>query len=118
GGRPFRTMMLTWKYALPAFLVPFAFTLDPRGMGLLLQAGWGDVAVTSLTAAVGVGALAIAFGGRAIRRATMVERVLAGTGGLCLFYAAPLIDLVGVALTLVALISNWMRPQPRESRRS
>ncbi len=22
GGRPFRTMMLTWKYALPAFLVP------------------------------------------------------------------------------------------------
>ena len=37
GGRPFRTMMLTWKYALPAFLVPFAFTLDPRGLGLLLQ---------------------------------------------------------------------------------
>jgi TRAP-type uncharacterized transport system fused permease subunit len=32
GGNPFRTMMLTWKYTLPAFLVPFVFTLTPEGM--------------------------------------------------------------------------------------
>ena len=35
------TTMLTWKYTLPAFLVPFAFTLEPRGMGLLLRAAAG-----------------------------------------------------------------------------
>ncbi|HYN09322.1 MAG TPA: TRAP transporter fused permease subunit [Vicinamibacterales bacterium] len=109
GGRPFRTMMLTWKYALPAFLVPFAFTLDPRGMGLLLQSGWGDVAMSSLTAAAGVAALAVALSGHAIRRATLVERVLAGTGGLCLFYAAPVADAVGLALTAAAVVSNWSR---------
>ena len=33
GGNPFRTMMLTWKYTLPAFLVPFVFTLRPEGSG-------------------------------------------------------------------------------------
>ena len=33
GGNPFRTMMLTWKYTLPAFVVPFAFTLRPEGPG-------------------------------------------------------------------------------------
>ena len=33
GGNPFRTMMLTWKYTLPAFLVPFTFTLNPEGLG-------------------------------------------------------------------------------------
>jgi TRAP-type uncharacterized transport system fused permease subunit len=109
GGRPFRTMMLTWKYALPAFLVPFAFTLDPRGLGLLLRAGWSDVAISSLTAAVGVAALAIAFSGQAIRRATALERVLAGTGGLCLFYAAPIADVVGLALAATALTLNWSR---------
>ena len=27
GGNPFKTMMLTWKYTLPAFLVPLAFVL-------------------------------------------------------------------------------------------
>ena len=30
GGNPYRTMMLTWKYALPCFLVPFMFT-QPTG---------------------------------------------------------------------------------------
>ena len=30
GGNPFQTMMLTWKYTLPAFLVPFVFTLTPE----------------------------------------------------------------------------------------
>jgi TRAP transporter 4TM/12TM fusion protein len=109
GGRPFRTMMLTWKYALPAFLVPFAFTLDARGLGLLLRSGWGDVAISSLTAAAGVAALAMAFSGRAFRRAILVERVLAGTGGLCLFYAAPVADVVGITLAALALALNRSR---------
>ena len=37
GGNPFATMMLTWKYTLPAFLVPFVFTLTPDGLGILMQ---------------------------------------------------------------------------------
>ncbi len=37
GGNPFATMMLTWKYTLPAFLVPFVFTLTPEGAGVLMQ---------------------------------------------------------------------------------
>ena len=38
GGNPFQTMMLTWKYTLPAFLVPFVFTLTPEGLASCLQA--------------------------------------------------------------------------------
>ena len=37
GGNPFRTTMLTWKYSLPAFLVPLAFTWTPAGVALLLR---------------------------------------------------------------------------------
>ena len=37
GANPFATMMLTWKYTLPAFLVPFVFTLTPQGLGVLMQ---------------------------------------------------------------------------------
>ena len=51
----------------------------------------------------------MAFSGQAIRRATLVERVLAGTGGLCLFYAAPVADVVGLMLAGVALALNWRR---------
>ena len=50
GGNPFKTMMLTWKYTLPAFLVPFTFTLSPEGLGVLLQAPWDDVLRTVGTA--------------------------------------------------------------------
>ena len=42
GGNPFKTMMLTWRYTLPAFLVPFVFTLTPEGLGVLLQAPVDD----------------------------------------------------------------------------
>src|SRR4030095_7323559 len=54
GGRQMPTMMLTWKYTLPAFVFPFAFTLSPQGLGLLLQAPWSDVLVSTGTAALGV----------------------------------------------------------------
>src|SRR5215204_2974111 len=37
GGDAFKTMLLTLRYTLPAFLVPFAFVLSPHGEGLLLQ---------------------------------------------------------------------------------
>ncbi len=44
GGNPFATMMLTWKYTLPAFLVPFVFTLTPEGLGILMQGTPRDIA--------------------------------------------------------------------------
>src|SRR4249920_1467838 len=59
GGDPYKTTMQAWKYTLPAFLVPFAFIVDPSGTGLLLGGslknlaaadGWA-IAWISLTAA-------------------------------------------------------------------
>jgi TRAP transporter 4TM/12TM fusion protein len=69
GGNPFKTMMLTWKYTLPAFLVPFGFTLHPAGMGLLMQADTATIAASFLAAVVGVMVLSALFGGwRAVFR--------------------------------------------------
>ena len=103
GGKPFRTMMLTWKYALPAFLVPFAFTLDPRGMGLLLLGSWWDIASSAATAGVGVAGLAMGFGGWALGPAPRTARIVAGIGGVLLFHPAPLADIAGLVGLLTAL---------------
>jgi TRAP-type uncharacterized transport system fused permease subunit len=103
GGKPFRTMMLTWKYTVPAFLVPFAFTLDPRGLGLLLQGNVTDAVVSSLTAAIGVAAVAMGLGGFGLRRDSRLARALAVTGGLLLFHPAPFADLAGLAASAAAL---------------
>jgi TRAP transporter 4TM/12TM fusion protein len=103
GGNPFRTMMLTWKYTLPAFLVPFVFTLNEDGLGVLLQAGAPVVAVTSATAAIGVVALALAAGGWIRTRANLGERIGAALAGLLLVYPSARIDLLGLAV-LAAVI--------------
>ena len=106
GGRPLRTTMLTWKFALPAFLVPLAFTLHPAGMGLLLQAGPWQIATSSLSALVGVAAGAMAFSGWMLRTPTLPARTLAAVGGLLLFHPAAWTDLAGLALVALALVTS------------
>lgn len=109
GGNPFRTMMLTWKYTLPAFLVPFIFTLSREGMGVLLQAPLPDVLTTTLTAAVGVTALAVGFGGYLLRPALLAERAAAIVAGLLLFYASTTTDLIGLALFGLVVLCHVLR---------
>ena len=49
GGDPYKTTLQSWKYTLPAFVVPFVFVLDPAGVALLLKvppdASWLHVAL-------------------------------------------------------------------------
>ena len=109
GGNPFRTMMLTWKYTLPG--VPGAVCLlpEPGGLGILLQAPLPDVLWTTATAATGVVALAVGFGGWLWGPATFVERAGAVLGGLLLFYANPVTDAVGLVIFVAVLVAGWVR---------
>ena len=109
GANPFRTMMLTWKYTLPAFLVPFVFTLSPAGRGVLLQGSWLEILLTSATAAAGVAALAAALGGWVRTEVTRAERVALVAGGLLLFYAGAWADVAGLAITAVVLFLHFWR---------
>jgi TRAP transporter 4TM/12TM fusion protein len=109
GGRPLRTVMLTWKFALPAFLVPLAFTLHPNGMGLLLQAGPVAVVTSSVSALVGVAASAMALNGWMLRRPTALARTLAGAGSLLLFHPAAATDVVGLIVLSGAVLAGRRR---------
>ena len=109
GGNPFQTMMLTWKYTLPAFLVPFAFTVSPEGAGVLLQAPLPDIVRTVGTAAIGVSALAMGLGGWLRQAANPVERVVAVAGGLLLFYATTVTDIMGLVLFGAAIALHLVR---------
>ena len=117
GGRPFRTMMLTWKYALPAFVVPLAFTLDPGGLALLLQKDWGSIAFVTGTAVAGTVALAAAIGGWGFSGRSMAARIGAGVGGALLLHPAPGADAVGaivlpVAMAFSAIVVRFRRGTP------
>jgi TRAP transporter 4TM/12TM fusion protein len=113
GARPVPTMMLTWKYTLPAFVFPFAFTLSKEGMGLLLQAPLSDVLTSTITAVVGILALAVGLGGWLRTSATTVERILATAAGLLLFYAGTVSDALGLALFGIAIALHLGRIKAR-----
>jgi TRAP-type uncharacterized transport system fused permease subunit len=109
GGNPFRTTMISWKFVAPAFVVPFVFTLDPRGGGVLLQGPLLDALWTSLGAVLGVCALSAGIGGWMRAPATVVERLLATAAAALLFVPRPLAMFGGVALLATAIGIHWVR---------
>ena len=117
GGDPYKTTLQSWKYTMPAFLVPFMFVLDPAGVGLLLMgsfkklavAPWGDIAVVSVTAMIGIAALAAGVQGWMFRKTTSLERWLLIIAGLALMYPKPLLDYIGVSMVLAVIASQKLR---------
>ena len=121
GGDPYRTTLQSWKYTMPAFLVPFMFVLDPSGQGLLLMgsvkalagADWGAIALVSFTAAVGIAALAGGFQGWLLSRTSLLERTMLLAAGLLLVYPSMISDAVGFLLVVLVLAVQWVRRRPR-----
>lgn len=142
GGDPYATTMQSWKYTMPAFLVPFVFVLDPQGIGLLMKippgGNWFDIVTITLEAAAGIALLAFAFQGRFLRLNTRFETVLfmlAGTAfvlprlinvitqplmGFDVDKFLPLIDQIGIrmganvilGIVLAAIVIVMQRNRP------
>lgn len=108
GGNPYKTMMMAWKYTLPAFIVPFMFTLAPEGKGLLLQGDWGNIVFATITAVVGIIALTMGAGGWLIRKASWWERIILVIAGLMLTYPSANLDLIGMSLFGVVFVYQWV----------
>ena len=106
GGDGFKTMMLTARYTLPAFLVPFAFVLSPNGEGLLLQGDLGTILWVVAVSAVAVAGLAVALGGWLRGPVTVPLRVLAGAGSLLLLYLEQPWIAIGLAILAVTLAAQ------------
>jgi TRAP transporter 4TM/12TM fusion protein len=100
---PMQTTIQTWKYTLPAFVVPFMFTLSDRGRGLLLQAPWTDVVVGVAVAALSLACFAAGICGWMLREASLLERAAAIACGALLIsgsMAVVAVAAVGLAATL------------------
>lgn len=110
GGNPFRTMMITWKYTLPAFVVPFMFTLDTEhGTNLLMLGFWPDIILATITAMFAIVALVGGVGGWIFRTTNIVERILLIIAAGFLFYTGPLQDAIGLAFFAAAVGLHWTR---------
>ena len=111
GAKPVPTMMLTWKYTLPAFVFPFAFTLSQEGWACCCRpagrTSWSRRDRRHRRGCAGGG-----LGGWIRSPATPTERVLLVIGGLLLFYASIWADLAGFVTTAVVLFLHLTRHIP------
>ncbi len=116
GGDPYKTTLQSWKYTAPAFLVPFMFVLDSSGQGLLLMgsfkhlanAPWLSIAEVSITAAIGIAALAGGLQGWLFRKANGIERTMLIIAGVMLVYPKALFDIIGIGLFAAVIAMQWL----------
>lgn len=104
GGNPYKTMWQTWRYTLPAFLVPFHFVLAPAGRGVLGIGPLPEVFIASIVSGIGVAALAVVTGAWLIGPTRLPERVLAGVAAVMLLWVAPIPDAIGLAAAVAAIV--------------
>jgi TRAP transporter 4TM/12TM fusion protein len=111
GGNPYRTTLYAWKYTLPAFIVPFMFTLDPKGVGILLKGPPMWIVWTIITSFLGLTSLAAGVENWLFRKTAVYERMMLIAGGLLLIYPVAVYDAAGVILFGAAVVSQKLRKE-------
>ena len=103
GADPMKTTLHTWKYTLPAFVVPFMFTVSERGRGLLLQSPGPDVVIAVGIALLSLACFAAGACGWIRRAANLFERTALTVSGALFVYGtwpAVVIAVAGAGLTV------------------
>ena len=100
---PMKTALTATKLAIAAFIVPYVFALNPA-MLFVNTTAW-EVITISITAFVGIFAIAAALEGYLLNHMSWYQRVLSAAGGLMLIVPGMITDTVGIALVgLVVLL--------------
>ena len=118
GGDPYKTTLQSWKYTLPAFLVPFVFVLDPQGVGLLLMgslkalgdANLATISWITISTASGILAMSGVFQGWLLTQVNAIERLLLLYAGIALvfrFEHGLATGFIALALVLVWQLLRW-----------
>ena len=102
-----KTAVYATRVAFVAFIVPFMFVYRPA---LLMLGSWEQILVALFYAVAGIVVLSTALEGYALRKLTVVERVLAFAAGLALVAPHPFLDKLGIGLVAVlGLMQLWGR---------
>ncbi len=108
GAGIWQTGWTAFRLGIAGYIVPFMFVYSPS---LLLVGTWEQVLVTTTTALIGIGALAVASAGYFLCRLTIPERIMAGAAAG--FLIAPSVSLIlpGLALLVTLYAVQYKRRQ-------
>ena len=103
GGNWLKTAFVGMRIGVVAFLVPFAFVINPALIG---RADLADVVISGLSALIGVIFLAAGFSGYLMARLGVPARVLHLAAGFLLFVPNMQYSIIGGALALALVLSD------------
>lgn len=101
GSEPMKTGLIALRLGIAAFLVPFMFVYGPS---LLLIGEPTTIALSVITAVLGISGVAAAAEGWMFRHAVWYERVILFIGSILLIHPNMYVDFIGLALLVAAFL--------------
>ena len=105
---PMKTGVNATKLAIAAFIVPYIFAYSPA---LLFEniSGWWEVAQITVSALLGIFAIAASLNGFLYKKIHWVLRLVLAIGGLGMMIPGTLTDVVGLALVAAVIVYQKLR---------
>ena len=95
-GNPMKTALVSTKLAIGAFIVPYAFALNPAM--LLVDTDLAEVILITITSLVGIFGVSAGLEGYVFRKMPWFLRATSAVGGILLIYPGLVTDTMGIVL--------------------
>ena len=109
---PIKTAINATLLAIAAFIVPYAFGLNPAL--LFINTNAVQVIFIIITSLIGIFGVSSGIRGYAFRNMTVIERVLIIIGGLLLIYPETITDVIGF-LTVASIIGIQLKTKKKNN---
>ncbi|MCI6226530.1 MAG: TRAP transporter permease [Clostridiales bacterium] len=103
---PMKTGINATKLAIAAFIVPYIFAYNPS-MLFVGDVAWYDVIIISITALLGLFAIAAALNGYLYRKIPVILRIALIAGGLGMMIPGLASDLIGLAVVAAVVAFQY-----------
>lgn len=108
---PMKTAIVSTKLAIAAFIVPYAFALNPVMLFVGVE-GPMQVVLIVITSLIGIFAVSAALEGYLFTNMNPIQRILSAVGGLLLIDPGVMTDVIGI--TLILLVFAWQFVQKKQ----
>ncbi len=112
---PMKTAFTATKLAIAAFIVPYAFALNPTMLFVGVESVW-QVIMIIVSSLVGIFGVSAALEGFVLKKMNPLERIMSGVGGILLIDPNLITDVIGIALVAAAII--WQILEKKKENKS
>ena len=112
-GNPMKTGLTATRLAIAAFIIPFVFAYSPMILFVGESILWYEVALTVITAVIGMIGVAAGLSGYLLGNMNIVQRIVTILGGVLLIIPGVWTDAAGIALVAIAVVWQMLEKKSK-----